>query len=609
MYGMPRRVRRLDRGRRTPAVAASLLASFAVAVLLSCSAPLEEPGDSAGPPPDAPGSAAPPSVGSPPPVGTPLPVTSVTPATPPPAASGGGVLVLANRGDPPAGFDTLRTSSIALHHAVGSIFGPGNLVRRCRENIYLVCPDLAEAWVAAPGFKEWTFTIREDVYWHDGQPFTAEDARFWFELAQFGHETGPGGRARAPAYFEGELGDIQRVEVLPNNRLRITLAERNVHYLDILANPRLKIAHPEHLVAPRLEAGDVSVSPLDVGLVGTGPFVFEDYARGSRIRMRRWDRYWETDGSGGRLPRLDGIDFIIMPDPNAMDAAFRTGRLDGGARGQGHYLTVDRKRGYDRSLPDSVFYAQMEGGMFRLAFNTLKEGPWQDPGVRRAISLWIDKEAAIPAALGGYAWTAPSLGPPNPFKGTRFINWPRFDNEPLEEKRAQARELLAAAGYAQGFEMGHLCRPRLLAQCEFLHAQLRGLGIDLRLQMADSAEWNRGRISLDYDSQEGALTHSLIPEGTESVFGVYSRNPDSYAKHEDPRIDQLFRRLKGATIDRDRVVAWRELERYIYVEQSYIVPIAEIIQIVPYRTYVKGLVIPPEDGHTHTDFATVWLER
>ena len=517
------------------------------------------------------------------------------------------ILILANRGDPPAGFDTLRTSSIALHHVAGSMFGPGNLVRRCRENIYLVCPDLAETWVANPGFTEWTFTIRDDVFWHNGEPFTAEDAKFWFELAEFGSASD--GRTRAPAYFKGELGDIERVEVLSNNRVQVTLRERNVHYLDILANPRLKIAHPKHLMEPLLEGGDVSVSPLDIGLVGTGPFAFESYERGTRIRVRRFDDYWERDGSGGRLPRLGGIDFIIMPDPIAMDVAFRTGRLDGGARGQGHYLTVERKRGYDRDLGDEVTYGEMEGGMFRLAFNTLKEGPWQDPTVRRAISLWIDKESAIPASLGGYAWTAPSFGPANPFKGTRFINWPRFDSDSLEEKRAVALQLMESAGYADGFEMGHLCRPRLLAQCEYLQAQLTGLNIDLKLQMADSAEWNLGRVSLDYDSQEGALTSSLIPEGTESVFGTYRENPDSYAKHEDPRINALFRRLKGATIDSDRVVTWRELEHYIYVEQTYIVPIAEIIQVIPYRSYVKGLVIPPEDGHTHTDFATVWLER
>jgi ABC-type transport system substrate-binding protein len=498
------------------------------------------------------------------------------------------ILVLANRGDPPAGFDTLRTSSIALHHVAGSLFGPGNLVRRCRENIYLICPDLAERWVVNSGSTEWTFTIRDGVSWHDGEPFTAEDAKFWFDLAQFGAEVD--GKIRAPAYFKGELGDIERVDVLSNNRVRVTLAERNVHYLDILANPRLKIAHPEHLMGPRLEEGDMSVSPLDIGLVGTGPFVFDSYERGSRISVRRWDGYWERDADRAPLPRLGGVDFVIMPDPIAMDVAFRTGRLDGGARGQGHYLTVERQRGYERDLSGEVIFGEMEGGMFRLAFNTLKEGPWQDARVRRAISLWIDKESAIPAALGGYAWTAPNLGPPNPFKGARFINWPRFDPEPLATKRAVALDLLASAGYEQGFEMGHLCRSRLIAQCEYLQAQLSGLNIDLKLQMADSAEWNRGRVSLDYDSQEGALTSSLIPEGTESVFGIYSRNPD-------------------ATIDSDRVVTWRELEHYVYVEQSYIVPVAEIIQVIPYRSYVRGLFIPPEDGHTHTDFATVWLER
>ena len=98
-------------------------------------------------------------------------------------AQRGNILTLANRGDPPAGFDPMRTSSIALHHIGGSIFGPGNLVRRCRTNMYLICPDLAKNWRATQDFKEWTFSIRHDVTWHDGTPFTAQDVKFWFDLA------------------------------------------------------------------------------------------------------------------------------------------------------------------------------------------------------------------------------------------------------------------------------------------------------------------------------------------------------------------------------------------------------------------------------------------
>ncbi|MCL4435329.1 MAG: hypothetical protein M1503_05580 [Thaumarchaeota archaeon] len=57
---------------------------------------------------------------------------------------------------------------------------------------------------------------------------------------------------------------------------------------------------------------------------------------------------------------------------------------------------------------DNVLFSEI-GGTFRLAFNVLKPGPWQDPQVRRAIALWIDKEAAIPAVMGGFGWTTPDI--------------------------------------------------------------------------------------------------------------------------------------------------------------------------------------------------------
>ena len=518
----------------------------------------------------------------------------------------GETLVLANRSDPPAGFDPMRTSSIALHYVGGALFGPGNLVMRCRDNMYQVCPGLARSWTSNPGFTEWTFAIRDGVYWHDGTPFTAEDVKFWFELVFFGAESG--GRVRAPAYFANELGPAEKVELIGRGQVRITFLRRNPHFLEILANPRFTIAHPRHLMQPRIERGDVSVSPLDVGLVGLGPFKLKRYDRGSVIRLERFDRYWEKDAEGNRLPYLNGIDYVIMPDPFSMDAAFRTGRLDGGARGQGHYLTVERMRGYIRDLGSGVFFAEIEGGNFRLAFNVLKEGPWQDPRVRRAIALWIDKPAAVPLALGGYGWTSPDLGPPNIPVPRHFVNWPKFDLQPLSWKRSEAKRLLAEAGYDDGFSMGHVVRGLNTAPGEFLKAQLAGLNIDLRLQIVDEGEWNRARVSLDYDSQQGRLTPSPIPEGTESVYGRYSNNPDAYSKHEDREIDRLYRRLGNALTFDQRTKIWREIERYLFVEQTYIIPVAESINVVPYRSYVKGLVIPTEDAHTHTDFATVWLD-
>ncbi len=519
----------------------------------------------------------------------------------------GGTLTLANRADPPAGFDTMFTSSIALHHVGGALFGPGNLVKRSRDDFYTVAPYLALRWEHTPDFKEWTFVLRSDVYWHDGTRLTAADVKFWLDLVFFGVRSGQ--RVRPPAYFARELGDAVAVEIPDPRRVRITFSHRNAHFLQILANPRFKIAHPRHLMEPRIEAGDVMVSPLDVGLVGVGPFRIERYRRGSLVRVERFDRYFERDRYGNRLPHLNRIDYVTMPDPFAMDMAFRGGRLDGGARGQGHFLSSERVAAYERELGDAVFFARSDGGNFRLAFNVLNEGPWQDSRVRRAIALWIDKPAAIPAALGGFGWTTPSIGPGDIDVPTEFINWPRYDTAPLEIRRAEARRLMEEAGYGDGFTMGHLTRAIMPEGGEFLKAQLAGLGVDLELQIVDEGEWNRARVSLDYDSQQGRLTPSPIPEGTESVYGRYEENPDAYSKHDDRTLDALYRQLRDSVTMEQRIEVWRRLSRYLFYEQSYIVPVAESIDVVPYRADVRGLVVPPEDMHTHTDFATVWLER
>ncbi|TVQ22739.1 MAG: ABC transporter substrate-binding protein, partial [Spirochaetaceae bacterium] len=519
----------------------------------------------------------------------------------------GGTFTVANRADPPAGFDSMRTSSIALHHVGGSIFGPGNLVKRCRTDMYTVCPYLAVRWENSPDFKVWTFVLRGDAYWHDGTPFTAEDAKFWFDLVFFGARSGDA--VRAPAYFGRELGIAESVEVLDRRRIRITFTHRNAFFPDILANPRFTIAHPRHLMEPLIRAGQVGVTPLDVGLVGLGPFRFSQYRRGSLVRVERFDRYFERDRSGNRLPYLDRIDYVIMPDPFAMDVAFRSGRLDGTARGLSHDLSQERVAAYRRDLGDSVFFARSDGGNFRLAFNMMRDGPWRDLRVRRAIALWIDKPASIAPALGGFGWTTPNIGPGDISVPTHFINWPRFDTQPLDVRRAEARRLMAEAGYPNGFTMGHLTRGIMTETGEWLKDQLSGLGVDLRLQIVDEGEWNRARVSLDYDSQQGRLSPSPIPEGTESVYGRFQNNPDAYAKHDDRAIDELYRILRDATSMEQRIEVWRRMSRYLFVDQTYIVPIAEAVQVVAYRAYVKGLVIPQEDMHTFTDFATVWLDR
>ena len=518
----------------------------------------------------------------------------------------GDILRLGNRGDPPAGFDTMRTSSIALHHAAGPIFGPGNLVMRCRENMYLACPYLAQSWWPSGDFTEWTFAIRRGITWHDGEPFTAEDAKFWLDLAYFGYAVGD--QTRAPAYFAGNLGDIVSVEV-QGNLLIVKLAEPTVRFPETLLDPRMKIAHPEHLMRPLLDAGQLSVSPLDIGLVGVGPFKLESWEPGNLLQVRRYDAYFERDERGRQLPYLDGIDFYMTPDALAMNLAVRTGRLDGGARGEGHYLTTEQEQLFRETMGDAINLTEIGGGFFRLAFNVLREGPWQDVRVRRAIMLWIDNDAAIAGALGGQAYVGVDEWPGRQSGAFPFGLWPLFDPERLSANRAEAARLMAEAGYADGFTMNYLCRGIHLLRCEFLQDQLGGLGITLELAIVDEAEWNRLRVTAEFDTQSGANFSGTVPEATEAVYGRFSANPDSYARHEDFAVDLFYSRMRTAVQPAQRQAVWRQFERYMLDEMVYVIPIAATFQVTPYHSYVKGLVIPVEDGHAHTDFATVWLDR
>src|SRR3981081_3389217 len=119
------------------------------------------------------------------------------------AVKPGGIAIIAHREDPPATWDPMFQTSISLAHVSGSVFGDGVLVRPCRDDLYKVCPALAESWENKPNFTQFTFKLRDNVFWHDGTKLTAEDIRWWVDLAYNGVKVGEKTRpaSRFKAYF------------------------------------------------------------------------------------------------------------------------------------------------------------------------------------------------------------------------------------------------------------------------------------------------------------------------------------------------------------------------------------------------------------------------
>lgn len=519
----------------------------------------------------------------------------------------GDILALGTFGDPSAGFDTMRVTNYTLSIPGPAIYGARNLVKPCQEDDSQVCPGLAERWESNQDFTQWTFKVRDGVLWHNGQPFTAEDAKFWFELSVFGARSGD--KVRAPSISNAQFGPVKELEVLPGNAVRVTLGRPAPIFPTLLAMfYPLLIQHPKHLMQPAIDKGEVNVSPQDIGYVGTGPFTMHSYEKGSALQFRRFDRYWEKDDKALQLPFLDGIDYIIFSDPVAMDAAFRTGRLDGGVRAPPYTLSRERRAAYERSLGDKVWFAEIGGGAGgpKVGFNVQRPGPVQDVRVRRAISLGTDRYQAIEALGQGPETPGGFLTPP--WENPDLASWPGYNKATQQQDRAEARRLLQEAGYAGGLKLRYMCWRTWVNQCELLAGQLAPLGIQLELDIQDSANWREASKLANWDLAE-ATTGRDYPESLEVNITTRSLTGATQVVHEDAKVADFFGRLSRTGKFEERQAIFRELERYMLRDQVYMVVTFSSFIVVPYRSHVKGMYVPRNSPPNHADFATVWLDK
>ncbi len=531
-----------------------------------------------------------------------------TPAAPDPGMGMGpqygGIAVIAHRGDPVQAWDPTRTTTVTVVHPAGTIWDNGNLVRTCLEDVYQRCPGLATEWETNDDFTEWTFTIRDGVSWHDGTPFTAEHAKFWFDLSFFPPE------GRQVTRHRAKLTNPEKVEVLSDGRLKITLVDSSPNWVVFLGQPFLHMgAHPPHLTQAEIAKGNVKVAPVETGLVGLGPYTFLEHKKGSVISVRRFDNYWDKDSKGLQLPYLDGIDFPIIPDMDAMAAAFRVGRLDGGIRG--NFLLPELKERIEAKYGDDVwFIGDGRPGYRTIGFNTLREGPWQDVRVRRAVSLWLDRQAGSNATRPG-GEPRGLFHPDSPWANPDFRTWPGFNPATRDADRAEAKRLLAEAGYADGFPASFLCRSvNWVPECEFFSEQLRTLGIDVVIDMRGIADYEQAGCAGDYDLRIGGGGISApFPESAYDPTSSVDINPCATTKHRDPKIDSIFQELFRTTSFDKRLELARELERYLVLEQVYLVTSWTQVYWQPFRGYVHGVLDPGEEPCNYCAYSTVWMDK
>ena len=204
-------------------------------------------------------------------------------------------------------------------------------------------PALAESWEHSADGLTWTFYLRRDVRWHDGEPFTARDVEFTFNRIIYNPDIPTSARAAFQFRYLDDVGAWQEapmtVSAVDDYTVRFVLPTPFAPFLRSMGTS----IYPRHILEPHVAAGtfdalwSVDSDPSEV--VGTGPFTIESYTPGEGVVLVRNPDYWLRDAEGNALPYVERVVHLLVPSIDDDLAKFRAGEVDAyGMRGQDYAL-------------------------------------------------------------------------------------------------------------------------------------------------------------------------------------------------------------------------------------------------------------------------------
>jgi peptide/nickel transport system substrate-binding protein len=448
-------------------------------------------------------------------------------------------------------------------------------------------PSLAQSWDISPDGMQYTFHLRPGVTWHDGQPFTSADIQYSF-LEMNGKYN-----SLATAAYKS----IDRIDTPDPLTAVVRLKTPDPSFFPwAFAQPNFASIFPKHIYA----GSDPRNNPANFKPIGTGPFVFKEWVRGSHIALDRNPKYFDAEHV-----YLDRVIFQIIPDAGSRQIALERGDVDfipyfALAPSSVEPLAANPKT----EVIDSLRPALGEIIMFM----NLRNPILAKKEVRHAMVHAIDREILVKLALNGRGHVA--VGP------IRSDNQPFFnpDVPKYPHDPALANKLLDQAGYPRKPD-GSRFQIRLIYQAsgeggslqaagEIMREQLKRVGIDLVLMPSDDATWlNAAFIQWDFDLSLGSYGTGPDPSiavtrlyTTENIRKTVSSNLMGYS---NPVVDDLLNRADKEMNQAERAQLYQKAQSVI-VEDSPAIWLWEKFYPIAVR---KGLVGLPS-GSMHWEVYT-----
>jgi peptide/nickel transport system substrate-binding protein len=459
-----------------------------------------------------------------------------------------------------------------------------------QNSMQSIVPDLAESWAWSGDKKTLTFKLRQGVKWHDGKPFTSADVKCTFDMLM--------GKSQQKFRKNPRKSWYEQVNDVTTNgdfEASFNLKRPQPALLALLASGYTPI-YPCH-VSP----GEMRTHPI-----GTGPFRFVEFKTNESIKLTRNPDYWKKG-----LPHLDGIEFTIIPNRSTAVLAFVAGKFDMTFPTE---VTIALVKDVKSQAPNAVCVIEPLNVSTNIIVNS-SSPPFDNPDIRRALALALDRKAFISilfegqADIGGTMLPAPAglWAMPNEMLETI----PGYGPD-INANREEGRKLMQKAGYGPDKHLNVKVSTRNIPvyrdPAVILIDQLKSIYVDAELEVVETANWFSKVARKDYALGLN-LTGNAVDDPDQSFYENYSCNSErNYTNYCNKEIEKLFDEQSVETdVDKRKKLVW-DIDKKLQEDVARPI-IFHGRQGTCWQPYVKGVTVMVNSSYNGYRYEDVWLDK
>lgn len=433
-----------------------------------------------------------------------------------------------------------------------------------------VQPDLAESWEADKGGTEWTFKLVKGVKFHSGKEMTAEDVAY-----SINRVIDPNTKSRG----RSGIGPVTKIDVLDPYTVKFTLSKPIAEF-------------PANLTLPyaRIVPKDTKVN-LNTAADGTGPFILKEYVVGEKVIVERNPNYFRKS-----LPHVDAVHVQVYSDSTAEINALKEGKTD--IMWQVRPEQVKLLKG----VP-AVRVEEIPSGSFVSIVMRSDQPPFDNPLVRKALKLTLDRKQIVEGALNGHGAIGndQSLPPTSPIYNAA-VKAPARDV-------AQAKKLLAQAGHPNGLKLTLYtsdARVGMLPLALMTQQMARDAGFDINIQ---TVPWDVF-LNTIWEKRPFYVNNWFARPTNDTSISPFFMTRDKGGSLNDyfysnPEVDRILGTAQGELDATKRKELYAQAQSLISADGPAIIPFFKN-NVSAYRLSVQGFTVDPGINLTAE---SIWLRR